>query len=614
MIKRNFIFIAILIAAIALFARYQVSSELFQNDPAVTRPLAVTDMATYMELSEKISDGKFKGEFYFQPFYYAVFLPLCHLVLGKSVWAVIVAQMILSSLTVYMAIILASLLAGRRAGIIAGLLTAFSSILIFYVPYHLIETLQAFLISLLLLVSLYAVKRKKLYLWAIAGVVAGCAILARGNVWFLVPGIFIVSFLAMRSTNRRLRFSTPFIFLAAVIIPQIPFSVINTCVLGKFCGPSTAGPAVIALGNTPEAPPGGRNPDAGPGPMEYPDTYKAWMASQDQVPVIKRIMNWSQEEPAAFLELQFRKLLLFWDGNEIPNNIDISFNGIRSKSLRLFGFLTSPMILSLGLAGFLVGLMAIANMRKLPARLASSIFISHLLLWYFIAAFWFATAAFYNLTRFRLAIFPLLAVSAGFFVARMTFNYRMRNWRTLLYKYFGVLFASLVIVGMGYFLYRIFCESAMMRIARPHGVHSDLGTSLLVMDNGPYSFGGWQPHDLKTGDELIKIFDVEPGGETAKFAMPVIFKNRGRAVFSVNGTNVTVESEKAGFTELAAEIRLVSDKVSVKLEETDSPLIVLLDAQRDYGRTRLNGYMEDSELVSRIYIEMKSEGTREEKD
>ena len=606
MIKRNFIFIAIAIAFIALFARYEVSCELFQNDPAVTMPSSFTDMATYMKLSGEVSDGKFTKEFYYQPLYYAVFLPLSHFILGKSVWAVIVAQMILSALTVYVSIISASLIAGRRAGIVAGLLTAFSSILIFYVPYHLIETLQAFLISLILLVSLYAVKRKKLYLWAVAGLVTGCAILARGNAWFLVPGILVVSFISMRGSKRLIRCSTPLFFLAAVIFVQIPFSIRNTCVLGKFCGPSTAGPAVIALGNTPEAPPGGRNPDAGPGPMEYPDTYKAWMASQDQVPVTNRIMNWFMEEPAAFLELQFRKLLLFWDGEEIPNNIDITFNGAKSKYLKLFGFLTSPMILSLGLAGFLIGLMAMANLKKLPVRLASSNFISHLLLWYFIVACWFATAAFYNLTRFRLAILPLLAVSAGLFVAGMTFNYRMRKWRTLIYKHLGILFASLVIVGMGYSLYRIFCEPGIMRIARPHGVHSDLGTSLLVMDNGPFSFGGWRPHDLKTGDELIKIFDVGVGGETAKFAMLVAFNNGGRAVFSVNGEKATVELKKPGFLELAAEVKLGSNKISIVLEETDSPLIVFFDVQRDYGRTFANGYREKSELVSRIYIQPKS--------
>jgi hypothetical protein len=73
------------------------------------------------------------------------------------------------------------------------------------------------------------------------------------------------------------------------------------------------------LGNTPESPPGGRNPGYA-GPMEYPPTYGMWMnkSNRQKITVPQRIINWFIEQPAAYLELSFRKLLLFWDYREIP--------------------------------------------------------------------------------------------------------------------------------------------------------------------------------------------------------------------------------------------------------------------------------------------------------
>ena len=64
---------------------------------SVFHPSSATDLATYMRLGAEVAEGKFHGVFYYQPFYYAVFLPLIRLVCGASVWAVIVVQSLLDA-------------------------------------------------------------------------------------------------------------------------------------------------------------------------------------------------------------------------------------------------------------------------------------------------------------------------------------------------------------------------------------------------------------------------------------------------------------------------------------------------------------------------------------
>ena len=106
--------VLIWIAAAGMVLRLFVSWELLLNDPAVTNPPAETDMATYFALSDGILQGKFPETFYYQPFYYTLFLPFCRLFgsYGGCV-ATAILQSILGGITVF--------LAGRSAMRIAGL-------------------------------------------------------------------------------------------------------------------------------------------------------------------------------------------------------------------------------------------------------------------------------------------------------------------------------------------------------------------------------------------------------------------------------------------------------------------------------------------------------------
>jgi hypothetical protein len=194
MIRKHFYILLIILAGAGFLLRVQVCRELSGSDIQVSCPSVGTDMATYKELSERIMKGEYGEAFYYQPFYYAVFLPVVHKILGQGLWPVMAVQSFLSALTVFLAGLCAAKLWGKRAGVVTASLVAFSSVLVLYTPYHLIETLQAFWLTVIFYSFLLSWRSGKTFHWAVTGFLVSLSILTRGNIWFFVPGLFAAAF------------------------------------------------------------------------------------------------------------------------------------------------------------------------------------------------------------------------------------------------------------------------------------------------------------------------------------------------------------------------------------------------------------------------------------
>ncbi len=612
MIRKHFYILLVILAGAGFLLRMQVCRELLDSDIQVSRPSVGTDMATYKELSEKITRGEYAEAFYYQPFYYAVFLPLVHKTIGQGIWPVMIAQALLSALTIIFAALSSAMLWGRRAGIVTAFLTTFSAVLILYVPYHLLETLQAFWITMILYVAVIAWRRGKILHWAITGLLVSLSILTRGNIWFFVPGLFVAAFFSgfarkipgniPQLRQHMLKIMPALVFMIMVIAPQIPFAQRNSHISGKLSGPSTAADAVLALGNTPEAPPGGRNPGSGPGPMEYPETYYAWMGNGKEASVAGRIFEWSRNEPFAFMELQFRKMLLFWDYREIPNNIAFEYQGEKSSSFNL-AFVPTSLIMAMALGCLFHYLFSNAG----PAFRRIGKHPKMLIFFYMIISFFLATAAFYILARFRLPSIPILAVGAGGFSGILIVNMRMHAWRRILTGSALPLLLGLFIVFSAYDLYRYLLEPQVMRLVRPLGVRSELlNNKILYMDNGPFTFGSWTPFELKEGQIIRKRFPLGDSldGRTAKFALRIACEIPGKLRVEINGSLQSFALIK-GMNEKIFEIPLtvIDPQVVIKTVYLDCKAYSILDYQRDYGRTEIDGKKIGAELVSKLYLE-----------
>ena len=86
--SRRFLWELAAITVVALGLRLVVCAEL-QDLPSVRTPWIGTDMATYRRLAMDLLAGKLPDAFYYQPFYYAVFLPAVYASLGSGAWSIV---------------------------------------------------------------------------------------------------------------------------------------------------------------------------------------------------------------------------------------------------------------------------------------------------------------------------------------------------------------------------------------------------------------------------------------------------------------------------------------------------------------------------------------------
>lgn len=602
--NRKFFIVLFVLFFIALSIRLAVSCEFSRYDLSVTAPSAATDMATYKELSDKIIKGEFTGPFYYQPFYYAVFLPCVHFIIGKGIWAVLITQSIIGALTALIAGLVSNRLFGRKAGIATTALLTFSTVMIIYVPYRLIEILFAFWIISLLYFILKTLEKPGRFNWCMTGLLTGLAILTRGNAWILVPGVlalaswpYFKNFMKNKTRKTLAAALLPAIWVAAfVILPQLPFIYHNSVITGKLTGPSTASGAVLALGNTPEAPPGGRNPGTGPGPMEYPPTYSLWMSKESEISISSRILNWFVNEPAAFIELTCRKLLLFWDSREIPNNIDVGNSEKNSVLLRTVGFIPTSVIIVMALAGMFMFSRKIFTNSKFFA------------LFYFMISLWLAISAFYILCRFRVVAIPVMAVFAGGFFSFLYAEARKRNYRKLFTVWLLPFMLGIFICLIAYDFYRYNLEALMMKLVRPNGVSIAVSPAeYMILDNGPFTFGSWAFQEFEKDTVITKKFSTDGKGFTnAKLELSLYWNLPGKAELEINGVRFPIASDKMGLVQHALELPFPPDSAfEIKFISPANGIFYILDFQRDYGRTMVDGKSLGAELVCRLFCSTK---------
>ena len=606
---RRFLTILAVITAIGLLLRLVVGFELQASFSPVTAPAESTDMATYQNFAKQILSGDYDGSkgFYYQPFYYTILLPAAYLISGGKAWSLIILQSLLGAAGIWLVGITFGRLFGKRAGLIGAGLVAMHRGLIFYTPFALIATVQSLWITLLAYLALRATKDKHWKWWALLGLTNGFAIITRGNAILFIP---LLIALALHSHWRDWRPAGIAVALVVVLsyLPGLPYSFINYRAHGEWIGPSSAGAAVLALGNTPESPPGGREPGTGAGPMEYPASCEDWTARDaasgpEHRPISSSIWQWFRAEPLAYIELKARMLMLFWHRSVIPNNVALYDHTGRpaSRILALPIFSNFFILGTLGLAG-----MFFALWRR---RRANVLFVLGLL-----HAYALSIVLFYILERFRTPIVPLLGGFAGFAIAHLWRQIRAmrRGAKRPAVLLVALLVLCAVFVGYGYDAYRNGWERTFTRIARPSGVRLDLIDHYQFKDHGPFSFGGWAPVPVAPSLDIQKTLMV------ADFAIatdPLISRLAcsGRVgeqlVFRLEGQSHSRRLEQDGLNWIELPLSDTgflpqsTDSWSIGLTVSGGPdAYLIIDTQRDYERTQLSREAPPGELVMELVV------------
>lgn len=572
-----------------LISAYEIANGRFAA--SVLLPAPTTDLRTYMILAEEIATGKFNGPFYYQPFYYSVFLVLCRWISGASVWGVIFIQALLGAFTSMTAGLSAARLGGRLAGVVTAYLTALCTILVFYTPFHQIATLQTFNLAVMSYFAIRAFQSGKYRHTAAFALFAAIGNLTRGNIILLFIPLVIALFAAFyKRFKLKKALANLFLCLVVFLLAESPFIIYNSIQLGRLSGPSTAADAVLALGNTPEAPPGGRDPGLPAGPMEYPQAYHIWMSDCEIYPVWKKILDYFVQEPAAYLELTFRKLLLFWDSREIPNNVSLAGEGTTSNILKL----TIPpgILLALGLAGMFL---LLKKLRKT----------SYLALYITVIFYWGATAAFYNLARFRAPILPELAIFSGLFIAEIMNRSRRNDWKFI--RTYGIFsMATGIFVTFGaYEFYRQTCEKSVLCMVRPQGTRLQLPDKRQVeFYHGPMTFGGWYPVEVKKLQVLQVKFPAIKNNSTGRSEVEFAVQSQraGNLIAAVNGKSIAIEFKSPEFRKITVPLENspTDGNVVINVLYNGADAVFIADAQRNYQASKLDGKVLNGELVVRL--------------
>jgi tetratricopeptide (TPR) repeat protein len=419
------------------------------------------DPGFYYGWAKSIAAGDLIGKAPFvQSPLYAYLLGLFMAVFGTAVTPILIAQTLCGAGTVALTCIAGRLYFDARRGLLAGLLLAFYGPFVFYEGMVMKTFLSPFLTILLAVVLALAARRAgtrtddagagdapgaqpvggaidapATRLFVAAGVVFGFLCLDRDNFVLLAPVLaLVVAYLAgaHAPARRRLRAAGALALGAAIVI--LPVTIRNFAVSKEVVLLTTGGGEVFFIGNNHDA-----NGLYVPPPFVRPDPryeHADFVARATEIvghPVspMESSWFWFREglkfitgEPLAWTRLLWLKFVYFWNWYELPDNLDYEVMQQFAPLLRLMNVTLPPpgtpapavpaagawipirlhLFATFGTLAPL-GLLGIALSRRQWRALVP--------LYVLIFGYMVTVMFFFNFSRFRVPIVPILALFAA---------------------------------------------------------------------------------------------------------------------------------------------------------------------------------------------------------
>ncbi len=405
------------------------------------------DLGYYRDWALAIASGKWGGgELFEQSPLYAWILAVLYTLFGPGLLAPRLLQILVGSITCVLIVRVGRRVISPGAGLAAGLLAAFYGPFLFYDGMLMKEVYAVFFMAAML-DQLTASNGSQRGVLATAGLCLGLGALVRDNLILVAPWVALwlmidpwvggmppgwdPAFRGSRMTSGRVRegFARVAAFAAGTLIVVAPVAARNYHVSGRLVLLTTGGGEVFYIGNNERAdgrysPP----PFVRAAAVEEHEDFRVEAARRLGVPRasltrqdssafwFREGLAWIRGHPADFAALLGRKLMIFWNHYELPDNQSYDQHRRLLPILRL-PLLTFGVLTSLAAAG--LALLALRWRDLLPLLLIEAGYVASVML-------------FFNFGRFRMPAIPVLLVLAGGGLARLVPAIRWRNVRGVL--------------------------------------------------------------------------------------------------------------------------------------------------------------------------------------
>ncbi len=410
----------------ALFIRLIFILEIF-NTPFVE--YLFSDSKIFMDTAISFVSNSFligNETFLIAPFYPFI-LAILKLFFGESTFIVYLLQVILSSISIIFIYLTAKNIFNKNIAIISAITALLFDSYIFYSGLILSETIEIFLISIILYLLSDKSKYKNLKLWFTVGVILGVTALVKENI-LMFGFVFIVFILFSKRLVASLNLSKLKIigtFISGVSLIILPIFSTNLISSGEVTLISSNGGIHFYFGNNEDA--NGIYNNSDYLNYKYDDSGQQFMTSSSSKKLMEsesslywygRAYEDITSQPTEFVMLYFKKIFLFFDTHHFPHSsiIDIDFYKENISNLLMLPMVSYGIISLLSLFGLTL------YMRDKNRN-------SFILL--FLFTFIFTTAFFFVNLRFKLGITPVLIIFSSFTINQVFSHFKSKNLKSL---------------------------------------------------------------------------------------------------------------------------------------------------------------------------------------
>ncbi len=509
--------------------------------PAVRFPIG--DSLAYHKAALRILDGDWLGsEVFYQDPLYPYLLALLYGLFGVGSIGVLIAQALLDSASVVLIYLTARALFDPRTAVIAGVLAAAYRAAWFYDAILLKVPLTLFLASLTAYLLVRADARRSAGAWFAAALGLGLAALTRGNYLVFAPilALWLMFFVPQPGPGARVRSLAA--LAAGLVIAIGPVAFRNYIVGDDFVLITSQAGQNFYIGNS-------RYNDSG---VYKAPAFVIANAAHEQKDFrdeaerrsgrplgpselsrfwFREAFNEIAADPAHFARHTLRKVRLFFNRYEIPDNQSFAFFAQHVTGLLRIPTPGFGVVLPLAVCG-----MWLARRRR-----------SAWLLLLFFVSYAASVVLFFNVSRYRIPSLPALFVFAGYAVSQAVELARRRDYRAMLISAVllavGFSITQADLIDEDFALFRSNLGSAHSRRAIEHRLRARqmaaVGDSVGAQRERALASSLWD----STEEQYRKGLDTQPQNQRLRGALKSLLE--GRVVYAMQDERLDVALEAA---------------------------------------------------------------------